>query len=284
MGFQKQVNKQLALGKVGEFYDDSPRRVTPVNVIGTTSAKAKATLTTTGNFSANDTVTIGVQTYKFVASLTSSPSTIPYEVVLGASASASLTNLEKAINGTGTAGTEYSVGTEKNALATASATTSTLVVTAKADGAEGNSVAVAETSSSATFGTDSTLAGGTDEVKAKIGVAFTFNAEGEARVGGTGVFMGIAVNPEDYAIYNNFNPTMEIPSGIAGQLCTFGHILVKVTDSITVGQVAFYNNNDGTIKGGTAGASVAGYTEIKNSKFINFNAGANEVAVLELGQ
>lgn len=282
MGFQKQVNKKLALGKVGEFYDDSPRRVTPVKVIGTTSAKAKATLTTTGNFSADDTVTIGVQTYKFVASL-SSPA-VAYEVALGASASASLTNLEKAINGTGTAGTEYSTGTEKNALATASATTSTLVVTAKADGAEGNSIAVAETSSSATFGTDSTLAGGTDEVKAKIGVAFTFNAEGEARVGGTGVFMGIAVNPEDYAIYNNFNPTMEIPSGIAGQLCTFGHILVKVTDSITVGQVAFYNNNDGTIKGGTAGASVAGYTEIKNSKFINFNAGANEVAVLELGQ
>lgn len=282
MGFQKQVNKKLALGKVGEFYDDSPRRVTPIKVVGTTSAKAQATLTTTGNFSANDTVTVGVQTYKFVASL-SSPA-VAYEVVLGASASASLLNLEKAINGTGTAGTEYSTGTEKNALATASATTSTLVVTAKVDGAEGNSVAVAETGSSATFGTDSTLAGGSDEVTAKIGVAFTFNAEGEAKVGGTGVFMGIAVNPEDYAIYNNFNPTMEIPSGIAGQLCTFGHILVKVTDSVTVGQVAFYNNNDGTIKGGTAGASVAGYTEIKNSKFINFNAGANEIAVLELGQ
>lgn len=284
MGFQKQVNKKLALGKVGEFYDDSPRRVNPVQVVGTTSAKAKATLTTTGNFSASDTVTIGVQTYKFVASLTSSPSPVPYEVVLGASASASLINLEKAINGTGTAGTEYSVGTEKNALATASASTSTLVVTAKADGVEGNSVAVAETSSSATFGTDETLADGSDEVKAKIGLAFTLVEEGKARVGGTGAFMGIAVNPEDYAIYNNFNPTMEIPSGVAGQLCTFGHILVKVTDSITIGQTAFYNNTDGTIKGGTSGASVAGYTEIKNSKFINFNAGANEIAVLELGQ
>ena len=43
MGFQKQVNKNLALGKVGEFYDDSPRRVNPVQVVGTTSAKAKET-------------------------------------------------------------------------------------------------------------------------------------------------------------------------------------------------------------------------------------------------
>jgi hypothetical protein len=283
MALQKIVNKQLAVGMEGEFFDNSPKRVRTFAVFGTAAAKATGTLTTTGNFSASDTVTIGVQTYKFVASLTTSPAAVPYEVLLGNSAAASLTNLEKAVNGTGTAGTDYGEGTLANALATAVATDSTLVVTAKAEGVDGNSIATAESSSAASFAAE-TLTGGTAEAPAKIARAFTYtDVEGKAVIGGTGVFAGIAVNPKEYAMYNNFNASLVLPNGVAGQLCTFGHIFVRVTADISVGQAAFFSNTDGSIKGATAGTSVSGYTEIKNSKFVEVAVTAGKIAKLELG-
>lgn len=123
----------------------------------------------------------------------------------------------------------------------------------------------------------------TDSANMKIGVAFTsVTAEDEAQVGGAGRFLGIAVNPKEYARYNNFNATMEIPDGVAVQLCTFGHILVKVAGDTTAGQVAFYSTTDGTIKGGTAGATVSGFVEIKNSSF-QTSALSGKIAKLELG-
>mgnify|MGYP003292592714 CR=1 FL=1 len=279
MALQQTVNKNLAVGMEGEFYDNSPRRVSTARLVGTDSVvKAKATLTTTGNFSANDTVTVGVQTYTFKAEPASA-----YDVDLGTDAATSLANLEKAINLTGTAGTTYGTGTLANALCTATATSTTLVVTAKEPGYEGNSIAVAETGSACSFDGE-TLSGGSAVVNAKIGLAYTSNGtEGEAIVGGSGVFMGIAVNPKEYAIYNNFAASMVLPNGTAGQLCTFGHIFVRVTADVSKGQAAFYNTTDGTIKGGTAGSSVAGHVEIKNSKFEDIAVSAGKIARLELG-
>lgn len=278
MALQTTVNKNLAIGMEGEFFDDSPRRVRAYAVFGTAAAKATGTLSTTGNFSANDTVTIGVQTYKFVASPTN-----PYDVDLGDNAAESLSNLEKAINGTGTAGTEYASGTAANALVTAVAATATLTVTAKNAGIDGNAIATTETGSACSFAA-ATLTGGTEDAPAKIARAFTYSdVEGKAVIGGSGVFAGIAVNPKEYAIYNNFNASLVLPNGVAGQLCTFGHINVRVTADVTIGQAAFYSNADGSIKGGTAGSSISGYTEIKNSKFVEINALAGKIARLELG-
>jgi hypothetical protein len=281
MALQTTVNKQLAKGMEGEFYDNSPRRVRTYRLVGTDEVvKAKATLTTTGNFSANDTVTVGVQTYTFKAEPSSA-----YEVLLGASAAASLTNLEKAINGTGTAGTTYGTGTAANALCTAAATSTTLVVTAKNPGYEGNSIAVAETGSASSFSGE-TLSGGSAVVNAKIGLAYTSNGtEGEAIVGGSGVFLGIAVNPKEFAIYNNFAPSMVLPNGTAGQLCTFGHVFVRVTADISIGQAAYFNTTTGEIKGATAGTDLSGsgFTEIKNSRFVEEAVTAGKIAKLELG-
>lgn len=100
---------------------------------------ARGTLTTTGNFTANDEVTIGAITYKFVAS----PSAA-YDVDLGATAAISLSNLEKAVNATGTAGTEYAAGTLINAQASAVATATTLVITSKLPDTSGNAVVLTE--------------------------------------------------------------------------------------------------------------------------------------------
>ena len=102
---------------------------------------ATGTLTATGNFTADDAVTIGDQTYTFVAAPSSA-----YEVDLGADLATSLSNLAAAINGTGTAGTTYGTGTVANADVTAVATATTVVVTAKQAnaGTTGNSIVFTE--------------------------------------------------------------------------------------------------------------------------------------------
>ena len=279
MALQTQIHKNLARGMKGEFVDNSPRRVRAFAVFGKTEAKATGTLTATGNFSENDTVTVGVQTYKFVKSLTNA-----YDVKLGADLATSLSNLEKAINGTGTEGTKYASGTLKNVLASAVATSTTLEVTAIVAGVVGNTIATTETGSACSFG-GTILAGGADLAEAQIARAFTYSdVENKAVIGGSGVFAGIAVNPKEYAIYNNFNSSMVLPNGVAGQLCTFGRFFVEVTNDISIGQSAFYNIIDGSIKGGTAGSSIAGHIEIPNSMFTDVPAQAGEIAVLQLGK
>ena len=101
--------------------------------------KASGTVTVTGNFTANDELTIGDDTYTFVASPSSA-----YEVDLGADAEESLSNLAAAINGTGTAGTTYGSGTAANSDVSATSTATTLVVTARTAGTAGNSVVFTE--------------------------------------------------------------------------------------------------------------------------------------------
>lgn len=102
--------------------------------------QAQGTLTTTGNFTADDEVTIGTQTYIFKAS----PSAA-YEVDLGASAEISIDNLVAAINLTGTAGTTYGTGTLINSAASAEkATAATMLVTSKTYGTSANSIVFTE--------------------------------------------------------------------------------------------------------------------------------------------
>lgn len=90
------------------------------------------------------TVTLGEIIYTFVAALTTDPATVPYEVLIGADADGTLANLQKAINGTGTPGTEYSVGTEVHPDVTCGDVTAHAVtVTAKVAGLAGNLIAKA---------------------------------------------------------------------------------------------------------------------------------------------
>lgn len=78
----------------------------------TPSVAATGVLTSadTGQFTAGKIVTVGTKVYTFRATISTGP-TIPFEVKLGADADASLANLVKAINLSGVAGTDYSVGT-----------------------------------------------------------------------------------------------------------------------------------------------------------------------------
>jgi hypothetical protein len=81
-------------------------------------------------------VTIGAIVYRFKNTMAQA-----YDVKIGANADATLANLVKAINGTGTAGTEYYAGTVAHPLVSAGAVTShTSTITALNIGYAGNSI------------------------------------------------------------------------------------------------------------------------------------------------
>lgn len=97
--------------------------------------QASGTLTAIGQPAANDTVSVGGKTYKFVAAGNVAAAN---DVAIGANTAASLANLAKAINLTGVAGTDYGAGTAINANVSASAAGSVATFTAKQAGAAGN--------------------------------------------------------------------------------------------------------------------------------------------------
>jgi hypothetical protein len=95
-----------------------------------TAAQAVATITFTGNVTADDSWQIGNQAYVFKAV----PS-VANEVDVGVDLATSIANLVKAVNATGTAGTEYAAGTlpVPGVTATGSATVLTLTVDTAGD-------------------------------------------------------------------------------------------------------------------------------------------------------
>jgi hypothetical protein len=131
-----------------------------------TEAYATGTLTSNNTqVSANDTVTLGSIMYKFVSSLTGAAN----EVLIGAAADDSLTNLASAINGTTGAGTTYGTGTVANTAASSTATPSShiLTFTALTLGTAGNSVALAKSAATLTV-SHATLQGGVNSVADEV--------------------------------------------------------------------------------------------------------------------
>src|SRR6185503_2366516 len=123
--------------------------------------KATATLTSSGVFQNTETVTIGTTVYTFVTALSTGP-TVAYEVLIGASAAASLDNLKSAVNATAGVGTTYSTGTAIHPTVTATTNADTTqVFEAKTLGTAGNLIATTETAANNAFG-GLTMAGGED--------------------------------------------------------------------------------------------------------------------------
>src|SRR4029079_1198981 len=112
---------------------------------------ATATLTSDGTAPADGaTVTIGTVVYTFKTGLTGAAN----QVLIGGSADAALLNLIRAINHTGTPGTDYSAATviHPTASAAAAVTNHTVSLTAKTSGQAGNAIASTETSAHLAFG------------------------------------------------------------------------------------------------------------------------------------
>ena len=140
-----------------------PPLITTQPAAATATGNASATGTLTGSSSTNvsdgDTVTIGAQVYRF--------KTVPsqaYDIFIGGSGNSdtSLTNLADAINGTGTAGTNWYAGTVANTQVTAGALAAhAFVVTSKAAGLASNAIATTKSAAVLAWGA-ATLTGGTD--------------------------------------------------------------------------------------------------------------------------
>lgn len=91
------------------------------------------------------------------------------------------------------------------------------------------------------------------------------------------------VSPHEYAL-GGLNASLNLGSGVVGQLCTFGHVVVKSETAVTVGYVAAYNKTTGAISAyATAGSIPGTHAQIANAKFILVSGAADGLAVLELG-
>lgn len=132
-----------------------------LSVTSVTLGSATGTLTSNNtNVSNNDTVTIGSTTYTFKSALTPTAG----EVLIGADADASLLNLIRAINHTGTPGTDYAnlgvtAVANTQVSAAASVTAHAFAVTALSAGLAGNSIATTDNAVTLSWGA-ATLSGG----------------------------------------------------------------------------------------------------------------------------
>lgn len=268
MAIQTVVNKELPIGVPGEFFDNSPRRVHGYIV----KAEGETVyIAATGNiyFSANpadgDTVTVGETVYTFKTNPTASS-----DVAIGESTEASSLNLFQAINGAKEGGV-------KNPLAAATSYGEVLTVVAEIGGEAGNSVALAATGTALSVSGATLAGGGTSVQEAQtpyIARAYTIAEEGKVRMGGAGVFAGIAVSPKEYALRGGLTPSLALANGTAVSIADMGHIVVQVKDVVSIGKAAYYDQTTGEI--GTSGV------EIKGSKFVFYNAEAGGLAVVEL--
>lgn len=124
-----------------------------------------------------------------------------------------------------------------------------------------------------------------DTAQPIVGYAFTQGtADNEAVVGGTGAFLGVLVEPKQYANYANLNPSLEVNPGTYGEICSMGHIFVTSATAVKPGYVAAFETATGAISAYATQVDIpaTGYTQIPG-KFIQISAGAGQVAILELG-
>lgn len=159
-------------------------------------AQATNVLSFIGQPAVDDTVTIGTNTFKFVAAASNAG-----EVTIGATLSDSIRNLSEAINNSPTGlGTDYvAPANPANTGATAAgATATTLTITATAVGGAGNGVATTDTSANLGFLNGATLSGGAGSLSlstdTSAGSALTVINAAIQSVAATRGALGAAVN------------------------------------------------------------------------------------------
>jgi len=121
-----------------------------------------------------------------------------------------------------------------------------------------------------------------------FGQAFTSTAEGEAALGGTGIFAGILVNPKAHILKGTsgdpLSPSNVLPANTVATLATKGQFIVTLTSAGKPGDIVEFNQTTGELDAlapGTAASS--GCTIIAGATVYKFNAAANGLAVINLG-
>jgi RNase P/RNase MRP subunit p29 len=131
-------------------------------------AATKVLTSTNTELADGDTVTIDGKVYRFKDTMAAA-----YDVKRhGTTADTTMGNLIKAINGTGTAGTEYFAGTVVHPTVSAGVLAAhAFTVTARTIGAAGNALAIAESSAQLSWASGATTLGGGEDVNQVLSLA-----------------------------------------------------------------------------------------------------------------
>ena len=218
---------------------------------GSVGGKATGTLTSTGTIPADgDTVTIGDKVYTFKTALTPTEG----QVLINASAANALINLGRAINHSGTPGTDYSVAAANAYVEAGTPTATTLGVTARYGGTGGNSIATTETSTQLSWGA-ATLTGGTGSATANTISSITVGVLGgvptqllSAAVDfvnntvdtATAVAAAISAGPSTYEATSDSNTVLIFALDSANPVPNNYEVKVTATGDVCCGQFLMY--------------------------------------------
>jgi hypothetical protein len=165
------------------FFSQSPRpsqfAVCLVDGDVTELEQAVGTLTFAANATDGDVVTIGTRVYRFKDTLAAIN-----DVSIGDAVGDTLASLEKAIEGTGTAGVDYYAGTLPVTTVTAAVAGSVATITAVATGTAGEAIALAASGTNVTLSGDALAIGGTHASIAD----YAATAQAEAVANGKKIF------------------------------------------------------------------------------------------------
>jgi len=117
-----------------------------------------------------------------------------------------------------------------------------------------------------------------------VGCVFTQGTnDNEAVVGGSGAYLGVLVEPKQYANFADLTATLAVKPGTNGEICSMGHIFVKSATAFEPGYLAEYEPATGVISAIEDTLSTATAVQIPAAKFIKVSGAANSVGILELG-
>lgn len=185
---------------------------------GSPNTAATATITQSGQPTAGQNVIVGGTTYKFVSVLTGANN----EVLIGASAAATLANLANAINASAGAGVVYGYYTAANTQASAVLTSATVItLTSSVGGTPGNAVTLTATASNyALVG----FAGGGPNT----------NGISQVSVGGTNLLSGaVQFNATPAQTANDLVAAINNFSGTSGFTATANGSVVSIIPAAT---------------------------------------------------
>lgn len=211
---------------------------------------------TAGNAADGDTAVINGKTYTWQTTLTN----VDGNVLIGASATASILNLKNAITlGTGS-GTTYAAATTAHTTVTASASTTTCTVTALTVGTGGNAYTLAVTGTNPARSA-ATLAGGTALNTSYYSVALGYSALGAIRNGA----QNMAIGP--FALLVNEAGNNSCAIGYSSMIANLGNANTGVGSFSCQNGTAANENNVGIGYAAAAGASGAtGYENVAIGK------------------
>ncbi len=200
---------------------------------------ASATLDLTAQPASGDTVTIGTDTYTFVAAASDLVATTANQVVIGSSVQNTLDNLQAAVNGTGGAGTTYSAATVENSAAQISSVNGgSATIQAALPGTDGNSIAVSTTitdTSGGFSGGVTDLAGGTAaadlNTSADAQSALTSIEAAIASVAADRGAIGSGINQMNAAVDVINNTSQNLSSSLSGiQDANMGTVVANLSE------------------------------------------------------